>query len=92
MQLKESSDRSLFAQLDSWNEMLVSNGSELVRHRIKFISEFNQYLKESYFKIMAGDEIPEAEYNFLDAGPENVDLKFEETLEEKKKRGIIKSG
>ena len=63
--LRETKDKSLFEELDAWTETLIKNGTEIVKHRISFINEFSAYVKESYLKIMEGNETPELEYKFL---------------------------
>ena len=75
--LKESREPSLFEELDAWTETLVATGKEIIKHRITFVKEFSEYVKESYVKIMEGNENPEIDYNFL--GESNVD-KVEETF------------
>ena len=75
--LKESREQSLFEELDAWTETLVTSGTEIVKHRINFVKEFSEYVRESYVKIMEGNENPEIDYNFL--GESDIN-KVEETF------------
>lgn len=64
--LKETKEKALLDELDAWTETLVLTGTEIVKHRINFIKEFEIYVKDSYQKIMEGNESPEIKYNFLE--------------------------
>ena len=64
--LKESYRQELLDELDAWTAKLVQSGVELIKHRIKFIDEFNSFMKESYKIIMGNDEEPNIYYSFLD--------------------------
>ncbi len=70
-QIKETRSNNLFEQLDAWTDALLKSGTELVKRRISFIKRFNEYICESYFKIMENKEIPHIEYKFL--GEENTE-------------------
>ncbi len=63
IQIFETKNYSLLQQLDSWTETLVEAGSELISHRIAFISDFNDYLKNAYSKILENAETPYIEYH-----------------------------
>jgi len=82
-QIKETKDKSLFPQLDAWSTRLVQTGSEIIKHRINFIKEFNEYVSKSYNHIMEETENPSINYNFFDgAFSENyVDEQFYKLLE-----------
>ena len=45
-------------ELEAWTEKLIDSGTELIEHRINFIKEFNNYIRDSYKTIMGNDEIP----------------------------------
>lgn len=82
---KETNNFALLDQLEVWNTTLVNNGSELVKHRIKFIEEFNGYILEAYRKIMENEEVPKISYNFYGVtNPEQVKEKFISELESKR--------
>ncbi len=85
-EIRERYDQSLLVQLDAWTESLVKNGSELIKHRISFCREFQDYLKESYSKIMEETETPGLEYLFFDdvLDIEKVEEKFTELLKEER--------
>jgi DNA replication and repair protein RecF len=63
---KESKDRSILTELNAWDERLVKNGTELIKHRMKFLSGFNSYLISAYYKVMGKEEIPAIRYIFLE--------------------------
>jgi len=64
IQIFETKNYSLFQQLESWTELLVDNGAELIKHRIEFIREFNSYLAEAYGRILELSEIPFIDYYY----------------------------
>uniref|UniRef100_A0A7V2ZMF0 DNA replication and repair protein RecF n=1 Tax=Ignavibacterium album TaxID=591197 RepID=A0A7V2ZMF0_9BACT len=64
--LSEKVIPSLLDELDAWTENLINNGAEIISHRKNFIRSFNEYLKQSYFKIMGGQEVPEIKYQTID--------------------------
>jgi len=81
------------AELDAWNEKLISVGIEIIKHRNQFINEFVVYIRESYRKILSDKEIPEVEYYFLEGSGENdLEKSFEgllgQKVEEEIRRGI----
>ncbi len=53
-------------EFDSWSEKLINTGTALIESRIKFTSGFNEYVKESYFRIMKEKETPLIKYLFLE--------------------------
>ncbi|MGE5804795.1 MAG: DNA replication/repair protein RecF [Ignavibacteria bacterium] len=98
--IKESRSRSSFEELDAWSEKLVKTGSELIKSRIKFVNEFDEYISLSYKRIMEDTEVPKIKYSYLpsdsgnDAANQNKNTEeiFIESLSRKKeeeiKRGI----
>jgi DNA replication and repair protein RecF len=64
-QLKETNEVNLLSQLDAWSEKLILSGTELFKHREKFVREFIIYVRSSYSFIMEGDEEPEIIYEYL---------------------------
>ncbi|MDP4175675.1 MAG: DNA replication and repair protein RecF [Bacteroidota bacterium] len=91
-QIKESRDRSLLDQLDAWSQKLVQCGSELIKHRIRFVSEFNGYVNDSYNLIMSSAEQPSITYEYLEGnslegnGQETGKIEEQFTLLLEKKR------
>lgn len=84
---------SLLDELDAWTENLVSNGSEIVEHRKNFVEIFNDYIKESYFRIMGNEEIPAIKYQtFISEDFVNIKEQMSEQTKQLKeseiKRGI----
>jgi DNA replication and repair protein RecF len=76
-------------ELDSWTETMVKTGIEIIKHRIAFIKEFNQFILESYKMIMEGNETPSVYYSYLnDYTEEDLHGKFYELLAEKKEEEI----
>jgi DNA replication and repair protein RecF len=72
--LKEERRKELFDELDAWTTKLIFSGTEIIKHRIKFIAEFNAYIKNSYERIMGNTELPEIKYSYLDEGVDNEDI------------------
>ena len=64
-QIRENREQQLLDQLDTWTESLISLGSEIIDHRIKFINTFGEYIKDSYKTIMNSIEIPSIDYKYL---------------------------
>lgn len=63
-------------ELEAWNETLIKNGTEIIRYRKEFISEFAPYIIKSYEKILSQKEKPEIYYHYLD-GNKTEDVKSE---------------
>ncbi|HED05778.1 MAG TPA: DNA replication and repair protein RecF, partial [Ignavibacteria bacterium] len=85
MQIKENKRKILFDELEAWTEKLIDTGSEIIKQRINFIRNFNEFVKSSYEVIMGNDEIPTIKYSFLeDRKNENIKEMFVNLLNEKK--------
>ncbi len=82
-QIRESGNRELIEQLDSWTASLISLGTEIIKHREKFVEDFNAYIKESYGRIMGHEEEPEIAYDSAVKG-ESADIEenFSSALDE----------
>lgn len=81
-QIKETNNSDLFKQLDVWTETLVSRGTEIVKHRLKFVRLFNDYISTCYRKIMNDTEKPIIKYSFNNCEDENkIESVFIEELE-----------
>ncbi|MBN1301666.1 MAG: DNA replication and repair protein RecF [Melioribacteraceae bacterium] len=63
--IRELNDKSLMPQLEAWTETLVKMGLEIIKHRLKFVENFNEYVCHAYNKIMEKKENPSIEYNFM---------------------------
>ncbi len=92
-QIKETRNSVHFEQLDAWTESLINCGSEIIKHRIIFVKEFNSYVTEAYNHIIESAEIPSIEYETLpDIDLENISSKFREEMnvirEDELRRGI----
>ena len=79
--IKEYSSNELLDHLEAWTKSLVNTGSEVIKHRLKFIEEFNGYIQKPYTHIMGKKEFPQIVYN-SDAGivEEKVSYEFEQKL------------
>ncbi|MGD8779868.1 MAG: DNA replication and repair protein RecF [Ignavibacteria bacterium] len=90
-QIKENYSFNLIEELNAWSDSLVKLGTEIVKHRINFINEFNNYLFSSYRKIMEGVEEPKINYSFLDnSNLEKIESLFKEKLEEVRNQEMIR--
>jgi len=65
-QIKETRNKNLYEELNAWTTSLVKTGTEIIKKRMNFIDEFNEFIKESYKVIMSKDEVPGVNYSFLD--------------------------
>jgi DNA replication and repair protein RecF len=87
--MREYFDNSLSDELNAWTESLIRLGTQLVEHRLKFIEEFNEYLKSSFYKIMKDVEKPEIDYSFLGVtNTEDVKKIFYEEISKKRDEEI----
>ncbi len=89
-QIKEKKRNTLVDELEAWTKRLKETGTEIIKHRIKFVNEFNDYIKDSYKVIMEQEEQPKIKYFFLDGVEEleNVEEKYEERLNLKEKKSL----
>lgn len=65
-----------FHELNAWNEKLVSNGVQIIKHREVFVKDFESYVKISYQRILPEKEEPEIQYFFLDGKCSAVEQKY----------------
>ena len=63
--IREDKENDLFTQLNAWSEKLILSGTELIKHRIIFITEFVKYVIKSYELVMEEKEKPEIIYEYL---------------------------
>ncbi|MBL1214383.1 MAG: DNA replication and repair protein RecF [Ignavibacteriae bacterium] len=88
-QIKESGNRSLLTQLDAWTDALVEAGTELVKRRKVFIEKFNEFIRESYFKVMENKEVPHIEYSFLDEDdPDKIGDVYKQAIAEMREQEL----
>lgn len=64
-QIRETRNPALYEQLDAWTDSLIISGSEIIKHRKQFVSEFENYVRQAYKRIMGSEEIPVIEYSYL---------------------------
>ncbi len=84
-QIRETRNYSLLPQLDAWNESLINNGTEIIKHRIKFVKVFSSYVAKAYQRIMGNDETPSIDYLHLAAeNEENIYDEFNKKIDEKR--------
>lgn len=92
--LKDKRNSLDYKELDAWTEKLISAGTEIINHRIKFIDHFRDFVKESYSKIMGDDELPEIKYNYFDDSGSSTDIEskfralIEQVREEELRRAV----
>jgi DNA replication and repair protein RecF len=74
--IKEQNRRSqnTYNELDAWTLKLIDIGTDIISYRVRFINEFNYYIKESYKRIIGNDEVPEVTYLFLEGKKDSEDL------------------
>jgi DNA replication and repair protein RecF len=92
-QLKETKNQNLYQQLDLWTESLITTGAEIIKHRTKFVNEFNFFLKEAYGNIVEYLEEPLIIYHSnsqtaSDNAEENLRLEFNTFREDELRRGV----
>ncbi|MCB0750851.1 MAG: DNA replication and repair protein RecF [Ignavibacteriae bacterium] len=87
--IKEFNSPQLFDQLDAWTISLVKVGSEVIRHRISFLKEFNEYIQKPYEHIMGKKESPVIKYvSFTNSFDENIDELFKKNIIEKRREEL----
>lgn len=83
--MKEFSTGEMMIEFDAWTERLIETGTEIITSRIKFIQEFEDYVSESYYRIMDEKEKPSVDYKSLEGSEEkNVRERFEQLLIDEK--------
>lgn len=88
-QIKETRNKNLYEELNAWTGSLIKTGTEIIRQRIKFIDEFNVFIKESYNVIMSKDEVPGVNYSFLDNYLEtNIEEEFTNQMKIKREEEL----
>jgi len=80
-EIKETRNKDLYEQLDAWTDSLILSGSEIIKHRIKFVKEFQTYVLEAYRHIIETNEIPSITYETLpETDLDNTSTRFQEKL------------
>ena len=83
--IKEERRKEFFDELDAWTSKLIYSGTEIIKHRIKFIAEFNIYIKDSYERIMGNAEFPEIKYSYLDENVgDSIEAQFRKQIDAKR--------
>ncbi len=91
-QIRENKQTQMIEQLETWTESLLKLGSEIIKHRMKFIKTFSEYILESYRTIMNSVETPSIEYKFLsENNNEDVYQKFKSELDKLREQEIIRA-
>lgn len=79
--IKEKNNADLFDQLEPWTNSLVKIGTELIKHRLRFLQEFNEYIKKPYEHIMGSKEVPKINYNSsIGVITDKVEFEFKQKL------------
>jgi DNA replication and repair protein RecF len=85
--LKENRSGVLLDQLEAWTESLLKQGTELVKHRVKFVNEFREYLSSAFQNMMGSRETPEINYKFLnttDFDESEIESLFKQELDNRR--------
>lgn len=82
--LKEIQSKELFDQFEVWTNSLIKVGTEIINHRIKFVEEFNEYIKKPYEQIMDKKEFPKIHYKSNAGNIKDIKSEFEKKLTEHK--------
>jgi len=91
-QIRENNNTLLLNQLETWTDSLINLGSEIIKHRIKFIKTFSDYIKESYKTIMDCVETPTIEYKFFDeTNIEEISEAFKAEISRLRNQEIIRA-
>ena len=78
-----------FSELSAWNKKLVASGVEIIKHRKDFVGEFEEYINDSYKKILSNKEEPNVQYYFLEGKyPMDLENCFVELLAKKEEDEI----
>lgn len=79
--IKENPNGNYISQLDAWTDNLMQLGTEIVKHRLEFVNNFNSYIEESYRKVMGEKEKPNIKYCFYGTDKKDeIKDKFKEEL------------
>ena len=82
--LKEFHSKDLLDQFEVWTNSLTKVGSEVIKHRIKFVEEFNDYIQKPYEQIMGKKEFPLIKYKTVLNDTIEIETEFEQKLDERK--------
>jgi len=86
---KETRKTDLLTEIDAWTSKLIQTGVEIIRHRRNFSRIFDEFIKDSYKKIMDDIEIPEIKYWFLEGYDGNdIESGFKELILTKKEEEL----
>ena len=90
-QIKESKSQKLLDELSVWTESLVKQGTEIIKHRIRFLNLFKDYVQDSYKRIMNNAEVPSIEYLYLNqSDASNIEELFISELEKNRNLELIR--
>lgn len=86
--IKENNNKNI-SELSAWNERLIRTGVEIIKHRKEFVGEFEEYINNSYKKILSNKEEPSVQYYFLDGKYlDNLEGCFEDLLAQREEDEI----
>ncbi len=86
--INESGRKDLLQELDAWTEKLILSGCELIKYRLKFVADFNNFIRQSYKTIMLDEEEPTIEYQYIGGIEEEIQTIFKKAIEEKQNEEI----
>jgi len=81
--IKENRSRNSFDELEAWSAKLIQTGAELIRSRIKFANEFDEYISVSYKRIMEDEELPKIKYAYLPGETASDEINEKTDIEER---------
>jgi DNA replication and repair protein RecF len=81
--IRENRNRNSFDELEAWSSKLIQAGSELIKSRIKFVNEFDEYVSGSYKRIMEEEELPQIKYTYLPDESDGEEINTEVDIEKR---------
>ncbi len=76
------------AMIDAFNEQLINHGTNIIKHRIKYLNSINKSANELHSKITNGKENIEIKY-ITDIDSNNIEQSFEDILSKNYKKDVM---
>ncbi len=80
----------LFDELEAWDEKLVKEGIELMKYRESFLRGFNNYVSDSFARVVEMREKPEIKYDSIYINGIDTPEKFTELLKKNRDKEIYR--
>jgi DNA replication and repair protein RecF len=88
-QIRENRNNHLIDELKAWTQRLIELGTRVIGYRIKFIKEFEAYVKDSYKDMMNDEEQAEIQYSFLEEYKgTNIEERFSDLISDRRDEEI----